>query len=308
MMPPDTVAAVVVTHDPDERFTRLIEALIDQVDTIWIVDNGSQASILEGVVGLAGQSDDRIILIPNLENHGLAAAQNQGITAALEARPSWILLMDHDSIPAPNMVREMLLAARAYPAPEKIGFMVPRHDDDRGFPSASVFTYRSFRVLRWGTIEPGRVEDRAAFAMASGCLIPAERLRQVGPMTEDFFIDYIDYDFSFRVRRAGYRIIVVGAASLKHRLGELREGRFLWRVKSYKEHSAKRRYTIYRNRIRVMIRHGFWFPEFVQFELLSVSKDFLQLLFWESGKATKLRAILAGIGDGILGRGGVRRG
>jgi hypothetical protein len=57
-----------------------------------------------------------------------------------------------------------------------------------------------------------------------------------------------------------------------------------------------------------MIRHGLWFPEFIQFELLSVSKDFLQLLLWESGKATKLRAILAGIGDGILGRGGVRRG
>ena len=78
MMPPNTVAAVVVTHDPDERFTRLIEALIDQVDTIRIVDNGSQASILEGVVGLAGQSDDRITVISNLQNHGLAAAQNQG--------------------------------------------------------------------------------------------------------------------------------------------------------------------------------------------------------------------------------------
>ena len=308
MMLPDTVAAVVVTHDPDERFARLIEALIDQVDTIRIVDNGSQASILEEVIGLAGQSDGQITVISNLENHGLAAAQNQGITAALKVQPSWVLLMDHDSIPAPNMVQEMLSAARAYPEPEKIGFMAPRHDDDRGLPSASVFTYGSFRVLRWGTVEPGCVEDRAVFAMASGCLIPAGRLMQVGPMTENFFIDYIDYDFSFRIRRAGYRIIVVGAASLKHRLGELRESRFLWWVKSYKEHSAKRRYTIYRNRIRVMIRHGLWFPEFIQFEFLSVSRDFLQLLFWESGKATKLRAILAGIGDGILGRGGVRRG
>lgn len=303
----DAVAAVIVTHDPDDRFTGLIGSLGPQVGAIWMVDNGSGAPTRERLRTLEAEGSSRITLIGNPENRGLAAAQNQGINAALQAGYDWVLLMDHDSVPDVDMVAEMLSAARAYHAPDQIGFLVPRHDDDRGLPAASVFTHGPCRVLRWGSINAGDIEDRAAFAMASGCLIPAERIREIGPMAEDFFIDYIDYDFSFRIRQAGYRIIVVGAACLKHRLGELREGRFLGMAKSYREHSAKRRHTIYRNRIRVMIRHGYRFPEFLQFEILSVVKDFGQLLFWETEKVSKLRAIFSGIGDGLMRRGGPRK-
>jgi GT2 family glycosyltransferase len=302
----DAVAAVVVTHDPDDRFERLIRALSPQVGAIWVVDNGSGAPTLERLREVEGHGAGKVKLIVNFENRGLAAAQNQGIAAALQAAYDWVLLMDHDSVPAADMVAELLSAARAYHAPEQIGFLVPRHDDDRGLPAASVFSYGPRGVLRWGAIMAGQVKDRAAFAMASGCLIPAERIGEVGPMAEDFFIDYIDYDFSFRIRRAGYRIIVVGAACLKHRLGERREGRFLGLEKSYREHSAKRRYTIYRNRIRVALRHGYRFPEFLQFEFLSVVKDFGQLLFWETDKTLKFRAIFTGIRDGLMGRGGLR--
>lgn len=303
----NAVGAVVVTYNPDDRFRRLIESLSAQVGAIWVVDNGSGIQVQTRLEGLESQAADRVTLISNPENRGLAAAQNQGVAAVLDAGYDWVLLLDHDSVPDANMVPEMLSAARTYAAPEKIGFLAPRHDDDRGVSAASVFTYGAFRVLRWGAIKPGRIEDRAAFAMASGCLIPAARFRETGLMAEDFFIDYIDFDFSFRVRRAGYRILVVGGAGLQHRLGDLTEGRFLGRVKAFREHSASRRYTIYRNRIRVIIRHGFLFPEFLQFEILSVAKDFIQLLFWETGKAVKLRAILAGVGDGLMGRGGLRK-
>lgn len=303
-----SVAAVVVTYNPDDRFTRLMEALSPQVGAIWVVDNGSSAATRERLQEIENQgAGRRITLISNPGNRGLAAAQNQGIAAALDAEYDWVLLMDHDSVPDLNMVSEMLSAARDYPTPEQIGFLVPRHDDDRGLPAASVFTYGPCRMLRWRAITAGQIEDRAAFAMASGCLIPAKRLDEIGTMAEEFFIDYVDYDFSFRVRRAGYRIIVVGAASLKHRLGDLSEGRFLGRARVYREHSARRRYTIYRNRIRVLLRHGYRFPEFLQFELLSMGKDFFQLMFLESGKIAKFRAILSGIADGLLARGGIRK-
>jgi rhamnosyltransferase len=301
------VAAVVVTHDPDERFARLMDALTPQVGAVWIVDNASSVPPQIRSGDQAGKVDRRVTLIVNPENSGLGAAQNQGITAALEAGYDWVLLMDHDSVPDPAMVSEMLSAARTYDAPEAIGFLVPGHDDDRGLATASVFTRGRCGLLRWGAVTDGDIEDRTAFAMSSGCLVPAARIREIGLMAEDFFIDYIDHDFSFRIRRAGYRIIVVGAARLHHQLGELRQGKFLGRAKSYREHPASRRYTIYRNRTRVIIRYGLRFPEFLQFEFLSVAKDLIQLLFWEAGKIAKLRAMIAGIGDGLMGRGGIRR-
>lgn len=306
-----SVAAVVVTYNPGEHFTRLMAALVPQTGAVWIIDNGSEEAGLRKVHDVAASITDtphasakRIL---NPENRGLAAAQNQGITAAMEAGFDWILLMDHDSIPAEDMVSQLLASAKNHPDPGSIGFMAPRHLDERKLPAAAVYACGPCHLLRRAAVGPGQVEDNTAFAMASGCLIPAQRFRDIGTMAEDFFIDYIDYDFSFRIRRTGRRIVTVGSACLTHRLGEAKQRSFLGRALRYREHPAWRRHTIYRNRVRVMLRHGLRFPELLQFEILSVAKDLLQIVFLESGKVAKLSAIATGIFDGLLGRGGVRR-
>jgi rhamnosyltransferase len=307
----DSVAAVVVTYNPGETFSALMTALRPQVGAIWIVDNGSGDDSLARVRAAAETTDEhlkiRIELITNPDNRGLGAAQNHGIDAALRAGFDWILLMDHDSIPGPDMVETMLAAARDDSDPESIGLLTPIHGDERGLPAAAVYVCGTFHLLCRRTLKPGEIEDRVAFAMASGCLVPARSLRAVGPMAEDFHIDYIDYDFAFRVRRVGYRIVTVEKARLTHRLGDARQARLLGRTIRYREHGAERRHTIYRNRVRVMLRHGLRFPEFIQFELLSVTKDLLQILFLEPGKAEKFRAIVMGIADGLRGRGGLRK-
>ena len=56
------------------------------------------------------------------------------------------------------------------------------------------------------------IDDTILFGMASGSFIPRHTLEEVGLMREEFWIDYIDYEFSFRVRERGYRIIGVGGA------------------------------------------------------------------------------------------------
>lgn len=304
---PPRVSAVVVTYHPDDRLAQRIEVLKRQVSSIWIVDNGSPSGTLDRLHKLESEANGEISLITNPENRGLAAGQNQGVAAAISQGCDWILLMDQDSEPDKDMVAEMLAAAREYPTPERIGFLAPRHDDERGLPASWVYIRQRWCLLGRRPVAAGQVEDRTAFVMASGCLVSRERIQEIGPMREEFFIDYIDYDFSFRVRRAGYRILVVGSANLKHRLGEHKEAKFLGFKKSFREHQADRRYTIYRNRIRVIFSHGFQFPEFLQFEFLSIAKDFAQLLIWESKKSAKLSAILSGIWAGFLGRGGIRK-
>jgi hypothetical protein len=57
----------------------------------------------------------------------------------------------------------------------------------------------------------------------------------------------------------------------------------------------------------VLFAHGFRFPEFFQFEILSIGMDLLQLLIWEHDKQAKFCAILAGIAAGLRGRGGPRK-
>lgn len=306
----DRVAAVVVTYNPGDRFKALMTALRPQVGAIWVVDNGSDKPGMERVrtSQTAARDGAEVMLIPNTENRGLAAAQNQGIAAAMDAGFDWVLLMDHDGVPDANMVSELLVAAERDADADSIGILAPRHDDERGLPAAMVYSRGVWGILRRKVIEPGEIEKDAAFAMASGCLIPMACIREVGMMAEDFFIDYIDYDFSFRLRRAGYRIVVVGAARLSHNLGDPAERRFLGRKWHYRQHSARRRFTIYRNRTRVRLGSGSKFPEFKCFEILSIAKDLFQLLFLEpkEHRAAMCRAIRAGLRAGKRKGGGIR--
>lgn len=304
------VAAVVVTFNPGERFHRLMTALRSQVGAVLVVDNGSKPDGLGHVQAAATEASDgaEVTLILNPKNRGLAAAQNQGIAAAFDAGFEWVLLMDHDSVPDADMVAALLAAARADPDPDSIGFLAPLQVDETTGKAVKVYSRGVFGSLRRRSIGPDEIEDNASFAMASGTLIPAARLREVGMMAEDFFIDYIDYDFSFRIRQAGYRIIVVGAARLSHRLGSMEEGRFFGLTVPYRVHTAERRFTIYRNRTWVSLGSGAQFPEFKCFERLSIAKDRFQLRFLEpkESRAEMRRAIRDGIKAGKRGRGGVR--
>ena len=186
------VIAIVVTHGPDDRLDRQLETLVSQVSTVWIVDNGSDEEAIERLRSHERALGARLKLIFNEVNRGLAAAQNQGIAAALEDGADWLLLLDQDSIPLRDMISQLLFAAETYDRPEKIGFLSPTHGDDSGGPGAPVYAHGHGVGIRRYWLSAGEVDDGLAFAMASGCLVRAERLREVGDMAADFWIDYID--------------------------------------------------------------------------------------------------------------------
>ena len=302
----NSISAIIVIFYPDDRFFEMLRSIDNQVDNIWIVDNGSSGQIRTKLEDLGSNANNSFNFILNDENLGLAAAQNQGIREAINEGSKWILLLDQDSIPAGNMIDKMMVAAERYQDKNYLGMITPRHENDDGEPSIpSYSTKHGFRLHRY-FMKVDEVDDMLAFGMASGSLIPSAVLQEVGLMRDDFWIDYINYDFSFRLRKLGYRIIGVGAASLKHRLGESFKkhiGNFSF---TYHVHPALRRYTIYRNRIRVIREYGLKFPNFLIFEALSISKDILKLVLIEDDKKKKFNAIIVGIIDGLMGRGGFR--
>jgi GT2 family glycosyltransferase len=300
------VAAVIVTFYPDDRFFKLLSFIRPQVDVVWVIDNGSRGQAKNDLEKLQKDSKKPFNIILNNENIGLAAAQNQGIKQAIVFGYDWVLLLDQDSLPAEDMVDSLMNVGTNYNKKEKLGLLTPRHEDDNGNPSIPTYSVKSRFGLRRYFMTNEEVDDTLAFGMSSGSLIPSEVFKNVGMMKEDFWIDYIDYDFSFRIRKMGYQIIGVGCARLKHRLGENHTAKIISKTFTYRAHPAFRRYTIYRNRIRVIRQYGLHFPNFLLFELLSISKDFLKLIFIEQNKLPKLLAIFHGILDGVLGKGGLK--
>ena len=295
------VAAVVVVFGPDDRFRKLLLSLVEQANKVWVIDNQPNYAFDKYLKGQKPCHRNNITLIENKKNVGLAAAQNQGIKLALEDGVDWVLLLDQDSILDKDFVKNMLKAGHKYKNKKNIGFLTPRHEFDDGSPSVPTYSKGLFLRPKRHHMDLDEIDDTILFGMASGSFIPRHTLEEVGLMREEFWIDYIDYEFSFRVRERGYRIIGVGGARLNHRLGVKNQLKILGKVFSFQVHPAFRRYTIYRNRIAVIKEYSTLFPEFVLFEVLSIAKDLFKLCLLEDQKFNKLRAIFIGIIHGMMG-------
>ena len=294
-----TVAAVVVIFNPDDRFKKLLLSVIEQVDKIWIINNQPNFDVDKFITNGQVECEDKTTVIENKQNIGLAAAQNQGIKLVLADGLDWVLLLDQDSILNKSFVKNMLHAALIYDNKDHIGFLTPRHESDDGSPSVPTYSKGLFLKPKRYHMNLTEIDDSLLFGMASGSFIPNKRFKEIGLMREDFWIDYIDYEFSFRVRKQGYKILGVGGARLNHRLGITQQIKVLGKTFSYQVHPAFRRYTIYRNRVKVIKEYSMLFPDFLIFEILSIAKDLLKLVLLEDQKFTKLRSIIIGIVDGF---------
>lgn len=298
--PPATdarVVAVIVSFQPDDALERVLDAALAQAARVVLVDNGSAPAIQAGLRERAARNP-RLTLIANPDNRGLAAAQNQGLEAALADGADWVLLLDDDSVPADGMVAAMLAAWGRLDGRRRVGLLTPRLTDAEGTLRPRLLTARGRFDLARTPLVPGAVVRDGVFAIASGSLVRARVLEVAGRMDERFFIDYVDVEFSLRLRRAGFEIVGVGDAELWHRLGEVHTARLLGRDRTLSVHGAGRRRFIHRNRVRVWRRHGPVSLGWLAFDVAAALYDVWKALAWEDDKAAKLRAIGRGFLEG----------
>jgi len=209
-----TVVAVVVTHQPDVKMlTAQTLALLPQVHRIIWVDNGSSAVVaqLSSALGV-----DYINLC---KNTGIAHAQNVGAERAFSAGATHVLLMDHDSVPAGDMVEQLLLSLDGHPLAAAAG---PWYQDPRGQEHSPFVRIEGFRIRRLerpvGKIAAG--EGVAVdHLIASGCLIHREAWDAIGSMADELFIDFVDVEWCLRARSLGWTVIGVWNAHMEHHLG-----------------------------------------------------------------------------------------
>jgi rhamnosyltransferase len=104
----------------------------------------------------------------------------------------------------------------------------------------------SFRIGRLGRTQKELSEGRSGpyagyLVIASGSAASAVTFAAVGRMDEDFFIDFVDFEWCLRCRRRRVPVKVVPTAILYHSIGE-RSVRFAGSI-----HSAPRSYYKLRN-------------------------------------------------------------
>jgi rhamnosyltransferase len=218
--PRKRVCSITVAFEPSRsRLLEQLRAVRPQVDEMVVIDNGSQPP-LEQMAEL--REAGARVLTPT-ENRGVAAGFNMGVRHAREAGCESVLLLDDDSVPAPDMVAKLADVLDARGAREAVAAVGPRIRDPRD-PQDYPFIRLGWthnRHLRCATRDAPAIS--CDFLVSSGSLIALDAVAALGEFDESLFIDSVDLEWCFRARAHGFALYGVCGTYLDHRLGDERK-------------------------------------------------------------------------------------
>ena len=270
----DKIAGVVVLYFPDLIVAENIKSYLDQVEILYVIDN---SEVSNDVIVKELQEHDKILYLPHYKNKGIAYSLNEAAAKAIKKGFQYLLTMDQDSVASDSLVKNLLdvfLAehnvgiSAAYP----INTFYPQSpSDNKIHPIDKVIT--------------------------SGNLIDLEVYKSVGPFKDSLFIDYVDFEYCFRLRKMNYKVMINNAATINHSVGVLKK----WNILGFKfyssNHSALRLYYRTRNRFYLRRLYGKQEQEFFKVDIISFILEIIKIILVESDKIPKLRMIVRGLID-----------
>lgn len=266
-------AAVIVLYNPDyDRLKKNTDAIIGQVDKLIFVDNGKNEETFLHIKELTEQNN--VVYINNNGNKGIAYALNRAVEYCLKNGYLWLLTLDQDSVCPENLIS----VYKKYISYKDIGII------------SCAINYNNIETVKAGGGDFAYVEQ----CITSASLINVNICRNLGGYDEDMFIDDVDYEYCYRLRKAGYKIIQTNEVILNHMLGDLKERKFLFIPIKISNHSAFRKYYIFRNKIYVHRKH----PEWKREKEPSLIKEIVKIILYEKQKYVKIKKILEAVKDG----------
>jgi rhamnosyltransferase len=292
-----SVAAVVSLFNPDDGVLANAAALLRQVDTVVVVDDGSPEDPSDVLARLAAMG----CVVERLSsNSGIAAALNAGITAALRiaGNTDYILTMDQDSLLDDGYVDSLVTAAAAAEAAGvQVGMVGPGLV--LGLP-----------VRRSGTLKGIQLGGEP---IQSGLLVPVSVLQRHGLFQDNLFIDGVDSEFYLRCTAVGLRTILAPNAALQHSLGSTSVAKVFGKEVSIGGRGVRvrtaavwRYYYLFRNRILLARQYGRKFPFWTLKGFLADFRHLAIVTLLAPGRGARLANVLSGIVDGVRGVTGPR--
>lgn len=284
------VAAIIVSYNPDSNLFDSINLLLNQVEKVIIVDNGSKEKYVKYIKSI---NEDKIEIILNKENLGVATALNIGVIKALENGYEWILTMDQDSKASPDMVKKMFNVYNSINREERKDIL-------------SIFP--NFVDERIQSIEENSNMNSYEYVDAditSGNLLRKEVFEKVGFFDDSLFIDLVDTDFCMRLNEKGIKMIKIRDAVLYHSLGESKTIKGILGSFNTSNHSALRRYYMTRNRFYIWEKYKGLNSFTLNRDKKLFKKEFVKIILGEKDKVNKIKMVLRGYKDykkGIKGK------
>jgi GT2 family glycosyltransferase len=250
--PATSLGVVIVSYNSRQHLARCLGSLRDNpppcpMDVV-VVDNASSDGSADAVA--EGFPWARLIRSPTNDGYGVAA--NHGVRTL---GATHVLLLNPDAEVTPGALKTLLDFSVAHP---RAGVVSPRLllGDGEPQPSARRFVSVSLvllEALRLHLVLPRRLRGRLMLGtyfaqnatmrvpwVSGAChLIPRAAWDRIGPLTEETFCGFDDYDYCYRAWAAGYEVWLCAEATVVHHCSVAVRGRWTsWQVEELAIHNT----------------------------------------------------------------------
>lgn len=209
------VAVIVVNFNGTDDTHQCLRSLrnLDYPNVeIVLVDNGSKPPVGE----LFAAEYPWVRVIQNPVNGGWAGGNNLGIRDALARGAEYFVLLNNDTIVAPNLVTRLVAGLNA--GYDVVGPLV-NWMDEPGVRMMDGCTFDAEGSASFFDRPQIPVAEITAVEIVYGCCLTtsAEVIRRIGLLDERFFLIHEESDFCLRARRAGFRCAVLPEVLVWHK-------------------------------------------------------------------------------------------
>jgi GT2 family glycosyltransferase len=175
--------------------------------------------------GTATKDGFPCVFFKNKKNLGFSGANNQAIRRALDEGYEYVYLLNPDTEAQSGFLAEAMRVAESDPS---IGIVQsflrlhPRTELVNSYGNEIHFLGFGYTGGESLPIDDSSVQDKLkvrdiAYASGAGMLVRASLLRQIGLLDEELFAYHEDLEFSWRVRLAGWRVVLAPKSLVFHK-------------------------------------------------------------------------------------------
>ncbi|HEY9900170.1 MAG TPA: glycosyltransferase [Pantanalinema sp.] len=215
---PGSCSLVVVSYNSqrtlDDCLTHALRTMAPD-DELIVVDNASQDGTA-GWLQAQAERDPRLRIVLSPSNLGFSAGSNAGLRIG---KGEFSILLNPDTVVTPGWL-ERLRSRCEDPAVGAVGptsdYVAGLQKIQRYLPPAlpSAITPETLAMILAGVNLDGTVETKLLIGFCM--MIPRRVLDRVGLLDEELFLGNDDLDLSWRLRDAGYRLVVAADAFVHH--------------------------------------------------------------------------------------------
>lgn len=217
------VSVVILNWNGREDTLACIESVLGSRDVAFdvvVVDNGSA----DGSPAAIRATYPTLSLIETGRNLGYAEGNNVGLRQALQGDAEYLLILNNDTIVAPDMLHELVRASTALPRSVLGPLTYYHHEPERVWWAGSRWNAVGCRLEHTGNgrdgpaVAAGGEPLATTYVVGSALFAPVGLFREIGLLDAQYFLTHEETDWCYRARRAGWSCHCVPRALMWHKV------------------------------------------------------------------------------------------